>query len=107
VAISMEEPYTDMLQWVRTLGYRGHVVSKSRQFSTTMTALGGRRAEWRKSRIHDALSTISPSRADEAIPWQFQRLGHVNLGDRVLAVSASGRAQEQRIVAREAAKEGA
>ncbi|ORV75484.1 hypothetical protein AWC07_01870 [Mycobacterium gastri] len=46
-------------------------------------------------------------RTDEPIPWQFQRLGHISLGDRVLAVSASDRAREQRITAREAAKEGA
>jgi hypothetical protein len=103
--ISAEEPYTDMLNWIHTLGYRGHVVSKSRQFSTTMTALRDRRAEWRKSRIDDAFSTIAPGRADEPIPWQFQRLGHVSLGDRVLAVSASTRSQEQRIAARQAAME--
>jgi hypothetical protein len=107
VAISAEEPYADMLCWVHTLGYRGHVVSKSRQFSTTMTALRDRRADWRKSQIHDALSAIAGSQTDKPIPWQFQRLGHVSLGDRVLAVSASGRAQEQRIAARQAAKEGA
>lgn len=106
VRISVGEPYADMLCWVHTLGYRGHVVSKSRQFSTTMTALRERRADWRKSRTHDALSATVGSRTDEPIPWQFQRLGHISLGDRVLAVSASGRAQEQRITAREAAKEG-
>jgi hypothetical protein len=105
--ISAEEPYTDMMAWLHTLGYRGHVVSKSRQFSTTMTALRERRADWRKSQRHDALLATVGSRTDEPIPWQFQRLGHVSLGDRVLAVSASGRAQEQRITAREAAKEGA
>jgi hypothetical protein len=105
--ISTEEPYTGMLNWIHTLGYRGHVVSKSRQFSTTMTALRDRRAEWRKSRIHDALSSIAPSQTDEPIPWQFQRLGHVSLGDRVLAVSASTLAQERRIAAREATREEA
>jgi hypothetical protein len=105
--ISAEEPYTDMMAWLHTLGYRGHVVSKSRQFSTTMTALRERRAVWRKSQRHDALLATVGSRTDEPILWQFQRLGHVSLGDRVPGVSASGRAQEQRITAREAAKEGA
>jgi len=105
-AVSAEEPYIDMMTWLHTLGYRGHVVSKSRQFSTTMTALRECRADWRKSRTHDAMSATVGNRTDEPILWQFQRLGHVSLGDRVLAISASSRAQEQRIAAREAAKEG-
>ena len=106
-AISAEEPYTDMMAWLHTLGYRGHVVSKSRQFSTTMTALRERRADWRKSQRHDALSATLGSRIDEPIPWEFQRLGHISLGDRVLAISASDRAQAERIAARQAVKEGA
>lgn len=93
VAISAEGSYADMLYWVHTLGYRGHVVSKSQQFSTTMTALRERRADWRKSRIDDARAAIVDSSTHEPIPWQFQRMGHANFGDRVLAVSASGRAQ--------------
>ncbi|MBV8178787.1 MAG: plasmid replication initiator protein [Mycobacterium sp.] len=107
VAISAEESYADMLYWVHTLGYRGHVVSKSRQFSTTMTALRERRADWQKSRIDDARPAVVDSSTFEPIPWQVQRIGHANFGDRVLAVSASGRAQEQRIAALQAEIEGA
>jgi hypothetical protein len=105
--ISAEEPYTDMMAWLHTLGYRGHVVSKSRKFSTTMTALRQRRADWRKSQGNDTLPAPVGSRTAEPIPWEFQRLGHISLGDRVLAISASGRAQEERIVARQAVNEGA
>jgi hypothetical protein len=107
VTISAQEAYTEMLAWIHTLGYRGHVVSKSRQFSTTMTALRERRRAWRKSQIHDALCAIVESRIPPPIPWQFQRLGHASLGDRVLVISAAGRAQEARIAARQAAKEAA
>jgi hypothetical protein len=39
--------------------------------------------------------------------WEFERLGHASLGDRVLVVSAFGRAQEQRFAARDAAREAA
>jgi hypothetical protein len=105
--ISAEEPYTDMIGWLHNLGYRGHVVSKSRQFSTTMTALRERRADWRKSQGRDALSETVRGRTDEPIPWEFQRLGHTCLGDRVLAISASDRARVARIVARQAVNEGA
>ncbi|MBV8347321.1 MAG: plasmid replication initiator protein [Mycolicibacterium sp.] len=106
-ALSAEQPYTDMIAWLHTLGYRGHIVSKSRQFSTTMTALRERRTQWRKTQTHDALSATADRPADEPIPWRFQRSGHVSLGDRVLAISASDRAREQRIAARQAAGEGA
>ncbi|HUO38716.1 MAG TPA: replication initiator, partial [Mycobacterium sp.] len=107
VAMSAEERYHDILAWIHTLGYRGHVVSKSRQFSTTMTALRERRADWQKTKAQNALSVIPGSQTAEPIPWQFQRLGLGSLGDRVLVVSASGRAQQQRIAARQAMREGA
>jgi hypothetical protein len=107
VTVSAEAGYTEIMAWIHTLGYRGHVVSKSRQFSTTMTALRERRRTWRKSQIRDTLSAIAETRIPNPIPWQFQRLGHVSLGDRVLVVSAASRAQEARIAARQAAKEGA
>jgi uncharacterized Zn-finger protein len=107
VAISAEERYQDVLSWLHTLGYRGHVVSKSRQFSTTMTALRGKRADWWESRKNNDLSVKMRNRADEPIPWQFQRLGLDSLGDRSLVVSASTRARERRIAARQAIREGA
>jgi len=107
VTISAQAGYTEIMAWIHTLGYRGHVVSKSRQFSTTMTALRERRRTWRRSQIRDTLSTIAETRIPHPIPWQFQRLGHISLGDRVLVVSAASRAQQARIAARQAAKEGA
>ena len=107
VAISAEAGYTEIMAWIHTLGYRGHVVSKSRQFSTTITALRERRRTWRRSQMRDTLSTTGETRIPNPIPWQFQRLGHISLGDRVLVVSAASRAQEARIAARQAAKEAA
>jgi hypothetical protein len=106
VTISAQEGYAEILGWIHTLGYRGHVVSKSRQFSTTMTALRERRRAWRKSQIHDALCSIVESRIPQPI-WQFHRVGHTNLGDRVLVVSAFGRAREQRFAARSVMTKGA
>jgi hypothetical protein len=65
VATSAEEPYADMLSWIHTLGYRGHIVSKSRQFSTTMTALRERRTDWRQSRTDDVRAAIVDSATHE------------------------------------------
>jgi hypothetical protein len=96
VTISAQEAYTEILAWIHTLGYRGHVVSKSRQFSTTMTVLRERRRAWRKSQIHDVLDPIAERRIPRPIVWRFQRSGHVSLGDRVLVVSAAGRARKKR-----------
>jgi hypothetical protein len=107
VTISGEEGYQDILSWIHTLGYRGHVVSKSRQFSTTMTALRENRKDWWKSQENSELSVTATNRADKPIPWQFQRLGLDSLGDRALVVSASTRARERRIAARRAMREGA
>jgi hypothetical protein len=39
--------------------------------------------------------------------WEFERLGHTSLGDRVLVLSAFARAQQQRFTARDALREGA
>ena len=38
--------YDGMDRWLHTLGYRGHITTKSRLFSTTMGALRAYRAAW-------------------------------------------------------------
>ena len=38
---------TAMLGWLHTLGYRGHITTKSRRYSITMTALRAARHHWR------------------------------------------------------------
>jgi len=39
-----------MLGWLHTLGYRGHITTKSRRYSVTMTALRAARHHWRARR---------------------------------------------------------
>jgi hypothetical protein len=102
-----QEDYRELASWLHTLGYRGHVVSKSRQFSTTMTALRERRAAWRKAQSEDPRSTTTQEASAMQLQWEFERLGHASLGDRVLVASAFCRAQEQRFAARNAAREAA
>jgi hypothetical protein len=108
VALAEQEPYQDMLSWVHALGYRGHIISKSRQFSTTMTALRERRATWRKDQARDGgPAAMTQDDSNPPIRWEFERLGHNSLGDRVLVLSAFDRAQQERFTARDALREGA
>ena len=107
VVLAEQESYEDMLSWVHTLGYRGHVISKSRQFSTTMTALRERRATWRKEQAREVVpAALTQDESDAPMQWEFERLGHRSLGDRVLVLSAFARAQQQRFAARNALREG-
>jgi hypothetical protein len=103
ILVSREEQYQEMTHWLHTLGYRGHVTSKSRQFSTTMKALREHRAEWRRGQADAA----SDGTAFRQLPWEFECSGYDNLGDRVLVISASARARERRLTGRSALKEGA
>lgn len=103
--------YEPMLRWLHTLGYRGHVSSKSRRFSTTMAALRARRAAWhqRHRRTDEPVwgsfnienrSCSGDPDDTRAIDWKLLRVGHASAGDRMLAVSAAVRAREHRLVAR-------
>ncbi|MCI4675598.1 plasmid replication initiator protein [Mycolicibacterium litorale] len=103
VSVARDEQYQEMTLWLHTLGFRGHVTSKSRQFSTTMKALREHRADWRRERAgsHPEAATV------QQLMWEFERSGYENLGDRLLVISASTRAREQRLTGRNALKEGA
>jgi hypothetical protein len=102
-AVARGEPYAEMALWLHTLGYRGHVTSKSRQFSTTMKAIRDHRADWRRQQA----DSVSGGAALPLLPWEFERSGYDNLGDRVLVVSASARVREARLIGRSALSEGA
>ena len=94
-------PWAGIGRWLHTLGYRGHITTKSRAYSTTMTALRAVRAEWTRTHNADAESIATQhDRHDErsVADWEFDRAGHATAGDRVLAVSASLRHIEGRCV---------
>ncbi|MCA4727159.1 replication initiator [Mycolicibacterium fortuitum] len=99
-------------RWLHTLGFRGHITSKSRRYSTTMTALRERRAAWtraqhskntaqhRDPRSHSGYtSTVDDG---SLVAWEFDRAGYASLGERTLIISASLRRIQQRHTAREA-----
>ncbi|MCX8557221.1 plasmid replication initiator protein [Mycolicibacterium mucogenicum] len=86
-------------RWLHTLGYRGHITTKSRRYSVTMTALRATRAAWTRQRNTkpEAAQHHQQQRATEDIGWEFDRAGHATTGDRVLAVSASLRHIDARL----------
>ncbi|OCB55506.1 plasmid replication initiator protein [Mycobacterium malmoense] len=95
-------------RWLHTLGYRGHITTKSRHYSTTMGALRTARATWTRHQItkhsgrHDDTQSAhsaddvtastggrhQPIDTDEML-WEFDRAGHASAGDRVLIISAA------------------
>lgn len=99
-------------RWLHTLGFRGHIISKSRRYSTTMTALRERRASWTRQQHskstaqHRGPGSNSCSSSsvddDDLVAGEFGRSGHASLGERTLVISASLRRIQQRHTAREA-----
>ncbi len=97
--------YSEIDRWLHTLGFRGHITTKSRLFSTTMSALREHRAEWTREQRHRSdLATDEHDRAlhgaEEEVEWTFDRAGLGNLGERTLVVSAAHRMIEHRHIVR-------
>jgi hypothetical protein len=95
-----------MASWLHTLGYRGHVTTKSRRYSVTMTALRAARHHWRTHRAdppeHVDLQYNSRDQqaATELSDWRIDGAGHRNDGERLLVHTAALRAREHRYLAR-------
>ncbi|MGH9128313.1 MAG: replication initiator, partial [Acidimicrobiales bacterium] len=82
VELARQPEYRPMLGWLHTLGYRGHITSKTRRYSTTMGALREARRAWRAGGDDPAMS-------EEGLEWHFSGYGHAGPGDRLLVVSAA------------------
>jgi len=99
--------YRGMNRWLHTLGYRGHISTKSRLFSTTMGALRAYRAAWTRQQHAEHAATPTdakhrqPTATSEAIAWEYDRAGPCNLGERALILSAAQRMIEHRHTARD------
>ena len=115
IAARADHGVTGIGRWLHTLGYRGHITTKSRRYSTTLTALRAARTRWVRhqqanqvlssavltnatARKHDSLIQSETSAGDESMVWAFDRTGHLSLGDRILVVSAALRRVESRRV---------
>ena len=99
-----------MLAWLHTLGYRGHITTKSRRYSITMTALRAARHHWRARRAgqpeHDDCQNNPPNQQDyssaacELSDWRIHGAGHCSDGERLLVHTAARQARQQRYLAR-------
>lgn len=80
-------------RWLHTLGFRGHITTKSRRYSTTMGALRTHRAAWTREQTTSLTVTqddsIPVATTTDVIGWEFDRAGHCSLGDRTLVISAA------------------
>ncbi|SKU49614.1 replication initiator protein [Mycobacteroides abscessus subsp. massiliense] len=83
--------------WLHTLGYRGHITTKSRHYSTTMGKLRALRATWTRRQVekhtapqHDPAHAKLDGVIDgDQVWWEFDRAGHTTPGDRTLVISAA------------------
>jgi hypothetical protein len=63
--------------WTHQLGYRGHVLTKSRRYSTTFKALGAVRVTWRVARAQHRSDPWGRPRAIGAVEFEtcFEPVG--------------------------------
>ena len=92
--------------WAHMLGFGGHWSTKSRRYSTTLTALRRARvafAKRRRARDGVPLDAWGRPEDDQAVDvvasWVYVGSGYATEGERWLALSAAARAREQRRVA--------
>ncbi len=91
-------------KWAHMLGFGGHVCTKSRRYSTTMTALRRARVDYRRQRSSSVLDRCTAEHDEETTVvlahWSYVATGHLTTGDAWLAASAAARARERRETAR-------
>ena len=85
--------------WVHMLGFRGHFVTKSRGYSTTLGELRGARAAYRAQEHDDDDDADDASTVVLAV-WEYVGSGYLNPGDVLLAagVEASLRAAREALL---------
>ncbi|WP_350352823.1 replication initiator [Microbacterium sp. A8/3-1] len=88
LATALPNEYADMADRLATLGWRGHTTTKSRTFSTTMTAQKQHRAAWRAAHAAPG-DAPEHDETEGAAEWEYQRAGHKTAGHRYLAVTAA------------------
>jgi hypothetical protein len=94
-------------RWTHTLGYGGHFLTKSRQYSSTFTTLRWARITYCRQQHHpDGEKDPWGRRLDERIvltvrTWQYAGTGHAGTAERALALAAAARAREREQTGRE------
>lgn len=85
--------------WAHQLGFRGHIATKSRLYSTTYTALRGERAAWRRTAAGEPTFDDRPTQT--VSKWRFVDAGH-SPGEALYAAGVALAIQGRREAAQEA-----
>jgi hypothetical protein len=106
-------------QWAHALGYGGHFSSKSRRYSTTLTALRTARQDYQTARTLRAFGLADDTRVVRGHPiadevdddtvlvighWRYAGRGHSN-GQAIFARTIAQEIADNRRIARTVAKE--
>ena len=83
-------------RWAHTLGYRGHWATRSRRYSTTLTALRDTRRNWRSANAGAVVAALSETTVVLVAGWAYAGSGYQTPGDAWLAYTA----QQQRLEAK-------
>lgn len=84
--------------WAHTLGFKGHWLTKSRAYSTTLGALRAARADWHANRKG---ADTPPAPSVTIGDWRYVGRGWSTDGDAWLAATAAQRGADTRRTARE------
>src|SRR4029077_13855246 len=69
-------------RWTHMLGFRGHIQTKSRMFSTTLRAIQHERIKYQQNLRREVYGEDTTLLVGE---WTFDGIGHLTEGDRQLA----------------------
>ena len=99
-----DEPYRGWGRWVDMLGFRGHLATKSRRYSTTLGRIRRARHDWTRRqhlpRYEGRSVEVDQDQADgegttlAVGSWRFVGMGWLNSGDAALAAASAARARD-------------
>jgi hypothetical protein len=102
--IAFQKAWAGLHRWAHQLGFGGHFSTKSRRYSTTLTALRAARKNWNRLPEQPPAEPIEPGDEPDILTLghlTFAGIGWHTSADAQLANSAAAKAREQRRVARE------
>ncbi|MCT9929572.1 replication initiation protein [Planotetraspora sp. A-T 1434] len=83
-------------KWAHMLGFRGHFSTRSRAYSTTMTALRQARADYRQAQIRESGWAFDPDTTLVLAHWSFAGQGYTP-GESLLAAGITADPQPRRL----------
>jgi hypothetical protein len=94
--------YTRLRRWAHMLGFGGHFSTKSRRYSTTLTALRTARVTWRRNHAHRLAEHLTDNDTTLIVgTLTYAGTGWHTTGDALLATTAAVQARERRQAGRD------